>query len=539
MSPTSNLAPHQQKIHHLLQNNFAYFAPRALKIQDKSGALVPFTFNKAQEYIHARVEDQKKRTGRVRMLLLKGRQQGGSTYIGGRFFFKATRSKGKNVFILSHEAQTTEKLFKMVERYQNNCPPALQPRTDVHNRRMLTFAGIDSSYTVGTAGNDDVGRGGTVQFFHGSEVAFWGNTEGIETGIMQSIADLPDTEVFLESTANGMVGMFYEKVMQALEGKGEYELIFVPWFWQTEYSKTPPPDFRITEDEIHLKNTYGLTDAQVYWRRLKVIELRSEWKFKQEYPCNPMEAFQTSGEGFFDPEKIEEAMTRTVDNRNSLAPRIGAMDPAGKSGKDAATIGHRHGAVFEGYIKYEVGEKDSMELVYQADAYIKKHRLDWFFIDNGYGEAIVSRLHEMNPHYKKMVIGIWFAGSPINKDKYANKRAEMMDATRKWLYGEDGPVQIPNDEAVRRDFMVLPKERHTSNGKMIIESKENLPFSPNILDMIGLTHAFPVKSNNRNGQIRKATSEIKKKNQSPLITIRKTGRTQREALSLSAKVALF
>ena len=538
----SDLSPGAQKIHNRLQTDFAYFAPRALKIQDKAGELTPFRFNKAQQYIHERAEDQLRRTGRVRIILLKGRQQGGSTYIGGRFYFKSTRKKGKNVFILSHEAQTTEKLFQMVDRYQTHCEPSLRPTLEVDNRRMLIFAKIGSSYTVGTAGNDNVGRGGTLQYFHGSEVAFWGNTEGIETGIMQSIADLPDTEVFLESTANGMQGMFYEKAMMALGGEGEYELVFVPWFWQDEYYKTPPTDFLATEDERHLAKTYGLTEGQLFWRRQKIQEFRSEWKFKQEYPCNPMEAFQTSGEGFFDAEKVDEAMMTPMDMTNSISPRIGAMDPAGATGKDDATIGWRQGGKIMEYEKYERGEKDAMHLVYKVDAYIKKHHLDWFFIDMGYGEAIVSRLHELNSHYRKIVVGVWFSGTAINNQKYSNKRAEMYDTLRDSLNGLEGPFSLPNDEAIRREFLAIPPERHTSNAKMLIPSKaeikEKLRFSPNILDMIGLLYAVPVKSKNGIDLTRRSSGDLRKRNQSPLTTLRRTAKPVKGPVSITVNVPI-
>lgn len=539
-SLTSNLlTPQQEKVHRLLQTNFAYFAPRALKIQDKSGALVPFQFNEAQIYAHQRAEEQLRTNGRIRMLILKGRQQGLSTYVGGRFYWRSTRNKGKNVFILSHEAQTTEKLFQMVDRFQTHCPEAVKPKLDVDNRRMLVFSKIESSYTVGTAGNENVGRGGTLQYFHGSEVAFWGNTEGIETGLMQSIADLPDTEVFLESTANGMAGLFYELVMQALAGEGEYELIFIPWFWQEEYSKTPPDDFKTTEDEEHLKRTHELSNAQIYWRRLKIADLRSEWKFRQEYPCNPMEAFQTSGRGFFDAESVEDAMKRTVDNRGSIAPRVGAMDPAGKTGKDSAVMGWRHGAVVMEYKKFDVGEKDPMELAYRVDAYIKEHKLEWFFIDNGYGEAIVARLHELNPAYKRMVIGVWFNQSPRNKDKYGNIRAEMFDTLRDWLNGEDGPCSIPDDEAIRRDFMIIPEERHNSNGKMLIPPKEDLPFSTNILDTIGLMFIYPVKSKSVNNIVRKSSGDTNRGSHSPLSTMRKAARPNKTPLSISQRLDIL
>ena len=52
-----------------LKNRLPYFASQCLTIKDKSGALVPFNFNRAQKYTHQRLEEQKERTGKVRALL--------------------------------------------------------------------------------------------------------------------------------------------------------------------------------------------------------------------------------------------------------------------------------------------------------------------------------------------------------------------------------------------------------------------------------------------------------------------------------------
>jgi hypothetical protein len=59
--------------------------------------------NRAQRYIHERLEDQRAKTGKVRALVLKGRQQGCSTYVSGRYYHRVTHSVGTRCFILTHE----------------------------------------------------------------------------------------------------------------------------------------------------------------------------------------------------------------------------------------------------------------------------------------------------------------------------------------------------------------------------------------------------------------------------------------------------
>lgn len=53
-----------------------YFAAERLKIRAKSKAIVPLIFNRAQRFIHEKLEAQFKTSGRVRAIILKGRQEG-------------------------------------------------------------------------------------------------------------------------------------------------------------------------------------------------------------------------------------------------------------------------------------------------------------------------------------------------------------------------------------------------------------------------------------------------------------------------------
>jgi hypothetical protein len=90
-----------------LRADLEFYSRNCLRIRTKTGEVEPFLFNKAQRHIHDQLEAQRAATGRVRALILKGRQQGCSTYVGGRFYHKASWAKGLRTFILTHEDQAT------------------------------------------------------------------------------------------------------------------------------------------------------------------------------------------------------------------------------------------------------------------------------------------------------------------------------------------------------------------------------------------------------------------------------------------------
>ena len=132
------LSDRELAIRQRLKDDFEHYASRCLKIRTKSGAVEPLLLNAAQLYLHAKLEEQRARTGKVRALVLKGRQQGISTYIGGRYYWRSTHSRGKRVFILTHEQEATNNLFGMVERYHEHCPQLVKPSTGAANAKELT-----------------------------------------------------------------------------------------------------------------------------------------------------------------------------------------------------------------------------------------------------------------------------------------------------------------------------------------------------------------------------------------------------------------
>jgi len=500
MSKIKNRLPNDlYAIHESIQNDLIFYAKNHLLIVTKSGSVVPFKLNYVQNYIHDQLEDQLRTTGKVRALVLKCRQPGCSTYVAGRFFHKTTQKQGKRTFILSHDSKTTGELFKIVKRFHERLPNPVKPVANTSNLQQLIFSAIESSYTVGTAGNVEVGRGLTLQYLHGSEVAFWPNGDKLMKGVGQAVADMPGTEIILESTANGMTNEFYRMCMQAIKGRGDYRLIFIPWFWHHEYVREVPDNFVLSDEELQYQKTYDLTDEQMAWRQAKLenwggIENGALWKFKQEYPANPMEAFETSGDSLIKSEFIMAARKSKLKDRN--APLVMGIDKA-RSG-DRTVIAFRRGREVPKCYAYT--DMNEMRLAGIAAQLIDKHKPKKCFVDITDGWGCVDRLHELG--YRDIVDGIHFGSKATQEDLYVNKRVEMWISLRDWFH-QDGEKNIPDEDEIQADLTAIPDAKEQSNGKKYLVSKDKIKEayggkSPDYGDALALTFAFPVRIEHNN-----------------------------------------
>src|SRR5262249_21412826 len=105
------------------------YAAVCLRIRPKSGGLIPLRFNSTQRLLHEKLEDQLKRRGKVRALVLKGRQTGISTYTAARLFWKTTHRRGCRARILAHRLDASDTLFGIVQRFHEHLDPDLKPHT--------------------------------------------------------------------------------------------------------------------------------------------------------------------------------------------------------------------------------------------------------------------------------------------------------------------------------------------------------------------------------------------------------------------------
>lgn len=487
-----------------LWSDYEFFAYECLMIVPKIPPLTPvrFGFNDAQKLFHRFCELMLFQLGYILVNIVKGRQQGISAYTDGRLIWECVRQPNYSAYILSHEEKSTQTLFDRCKFFYDSMNPAYKPEQVTSNRLELKFAN-GSKIKVMTAGSKETGRSQTHQGGHDSERAFYEHVENLDAGIGRTIAIGPGITKIRESTGNGK-NHFYKECLDGLPDAdgiyhGRYRTCFVPWYLQQEYRAPVPKEMQVTDDtgthleyiddEQELKETYNLDDEQLYWRRLEIKDLKSIRKFRQEYPFTLQEAFQDSGNCFFDLLKAQQARKRKVKSR--IGAWLIGVDP-GRRG-DRTVIAERRGRSFENIETHRDMTETRLAgmLAPKIDRAINAGYTVRCFIDAANGTGTYDILVERG--YGRYVELVYF-GSKSSKAHYLNKRVEMYFAFRDWL---DDEVSIPDDDDIEVDMAMIPDSKLNSNSKHVLEPKENIRKdnqgrSPDIADAMVLTFAEPV-----------------------------------------------
>ena len=198
------------------------YSELALKIQTKGGEEIPFVFNATQKILYAKLVELMETKGKIRLILLKARQFGGSTLIAAWIFHIVALRHYQKAKIVAHAQEHAIKLLEMYQRFYNALPPELTPKKKFQSKQELTFAnaekddpGLNSALGVYSAKAAGAGRGDTVRHLHCSEVAFWDSAEKTMLGLLNSVPSAglasDGTSIFIESTANGVGNYFYQK----------------------------------------------------------------------------------------------------------------------------------------------------------------------------------------------------------------------------------------------------------------------------------------------------------------------------------------
>lgn len=471
----------------ILVNSLEAFSAHCLQVADKTGNSTPFIWNAAQKALHERLEQQIRDTGKVRALVLKGRQMGISTYAAARFYHKTTTGFGRRTLIVAHQQKSTNNLFDMVKRFHRHNPLPISTKNS--NATELVFDKTDSKYSLATAGTEDVARGTTAQFAHLSEFGFWSNGQKHMAGLGNTIPDTAGSEIIIESTANGLGNAFHQMWQDAEAGKGEFIAVFLPWFWDDGYRATVRADFELSPEDVAYKNAYGLDMEQMQWRANKIATYGDGFQYlwSQEYPATAAEAFQTSTlNPLISPANVMAAVNNVM-FRERLGPLLIGCDPAGE-GDDRTAIAFRQGrTVFR--VEYHT-KLDTMQIAGKLAQYHREMNPDGIFVDKlGLGAGVYDRLLELSIP----VIGVGAGSKATNSERYENKRAEMWWLMAEWF--ANAPVRIPNDAALIADLSTFQPET-SSNGRRQLESKQKLKRrgirSPDGADALALTWAEPV-----------------------------------------------
>ncbi|MBQ8796029.1 MAG: hypothetical protein IJZ54_06365 [Clostridia bacterium] len=281
-------------------------------VVDKSQRTMPFFLNAVQhefmETLNKAIEDFKKGLiTDISLLVLKGRQQGFTTLVTAYQLSQSILNRNFQGFTLADKSDNSEAIFQNKAKFPySQLPDVLKPTEKFNNRKQLLFEKINSSWAVDTA-TKDVGRSRTVNFFHGSECAFW------KDGIAPIQAALGEAftknciKIF-ESTANGY------NDYKTMWDSGVHINCFYEWWKTPEYRiDLISDDFKqeflhkidTKQDWIYerlrwLRDDKHLDIEQLYWYFNKYEGFINKDLIKQEYPCTPLEAFLLSGKNVFE-----------------------------------------------------------------------------------------------------------------------------------------------------------------------------------------------------------------------------------------------
>ena len=312
--------------------------------------------------------------------------------------------------------------------------------------------------------------------------------EEIARGLMTAVADVNDTEIWIESTGNGPGDYFHSQVMAALSGKSDFEVVFLEWWLEPQYQSDEPivPD----DEELAMLAAHPrLTIKNLAWRRRRIAmyggDDRAKTLFRVEFPMTMSDVFAVSDASFISPDLVTAAIARDEKDAPS-GPLVVGIDPGG-GGTDPTAVIARKGHRFIG--KWLFNERDPDAVVGKIGVILRELQPKAIFVDLiGVGYHLVGRLAEKFPGVR----GVDFRKTASDPQQFGNKRAECYSALRDWLI----KASIPDDDLLRLELSVF-KYKYRPGGQLMIESKEDAKErgfkSPNVCDAIAITLSEPVQ----------------------------------------------
>jgi hypothetical protein len=405
------------------------------RIIDEGGRSIPFVLNDVQAAMMRAVWYWN--------IILKGRQHGISTLIVLLMLDAALWYPNSQCGLVDATLTDAEKKLEKAKHAYANLPPEFREAAPLvkENNTELVFQN-GSSISVGTSH-----RGGTLQILHVSEMgkiaaATPKRSREIRTGAFGTVH--AGNTVFVESTAEGAAGDFYELVQEARhageQGKKltplDFKLIFLPWQIRQQYRLDPdgvviPTELAAYFAEIEAKHGVKLDAAQRAWYAVKrqAVGPDNMWR---EYPSYAEEAFKVSLEGAY----FATQMTKMrVDRRIGVVPLAPSLSvhtcwDIGKDDNTAVWFFQAHGQMIH-LVHYYENSGEGVEFYARKLKEIAAERN--FLYGRHYGPHDVDNSHWVLPGAKVIKdvareLGIDFTVVP----RVTNKQ-DAIEAGRNWL----------------------------------------------------------------------------------------------------------
>ena len=311
-------------------------AEQFLFIKDKEDRIRPWICNNTQHMLLNSYFGAKEGLRPVRLVVLKGRQQGCSTGVGAIGFMHMICHRGANLLIATEEKQGSGKnIFNMYRLYKEKFPIKYEHRHLTDNE-LIEFEEDLNNGLIRVSGEQKV-TSFTYKFIHLSEASKFLDLDGFMDEMLETVPmHLLSTAIFVESTAEGYGDQFHELWQMAEAGDVGvgWEGLFVPWFVHEEYEIPFKTDRERQEFEDSLSNSresqfgdeksllsvppiaiptvngevkhVGITLETLKWRRDKIAVMKfSIPRFQRQYPTTAEEAFLTSVLNVLDRESLD------------------------------------------------------------------------------------------------------------------------------------------------------------------------------------------------------------------------------------------
>jgi hypothetical protein len=241
-------------------------------------------------------------------VILKARQLGFSTFICIYFLDSCLFNDNHRCGIIDSGIDDAKKKLKMIKFAYDNLPSefmgTIYPAMTTNAAELIEFEN-GSGISVGTSHRGDTLQKLLISEYGKVSAATPEKAREIKTGALNAVGI--GQQIFVESTAEGKSGEFYELCKQAINlkdsgrnlSKLEPKFHFYSWF--------DNPDYKLSDDEVknvvisketeaYLSN-FGLTVNQKAWYAVKEKIMGDD--MRREYPSTPSEAFEGSTEGSY------------------------------------------------------------------------------------------------------------------------------------------------------------------------------------------------------------------------------------------------
>ncbi len=309
----------------------------------KSGKKELFKMNRAQDHFfnnYLNPDDPTKFF--YRHVILKARQLGFTTFIDLWILDEILFNTNRDALIIAHTVTDATEIFdKKIDYAIRNMSPEVKGasfklvRNSAKKIQVVVDYGPEQGSTSGIQVSNS-GRSGTYFYVHISEFAklclkYPATAKEVEGGTFPAVPF--DGNIFIESTAEGMAGRFYEifnsswPTRQAITPM-KSRVMFLPHFYNWQYDDAemakisepiPTKEMEMCEiDWEEYKNEHNLSAIEITYYYMKWLQMGGKdstdavHKLHQEFPTTPEESFLSTGQTYFPTSKVYSQMQTTL-----------------------------------------------------------------------------------------------------------------------------------------------------------------------------------------------------------------------------------